>query len=177
MFDKNVPQRLHINHRQDLRGVHSKFFMTEEDRPTADDFQIRETFMTTNNKNVMRGMHFQVKTPQTKILTCVSGSAQVKTIALDSLNSSEPEIHTFFMTGYVEDLSQLYVPGDYALGYFVYDDLTRMLYMTDGDFDPENDSGVHPFSHQIDWPVNESEVILSNRDRSLPTIDEFVDFR
>jgi dTDP-4-dehydrorhamnose 3,5-epimerase-like enzyme len=43
----------------DLRGSHRKLFGSVPEALLIPDFEVREVFMTTSHKDVLRGLHFQ----------------------------------------------------------------------------------------------------------------------
>lgn len=168
-----------INIHKDVRGAHSKFFMTADDRPTADTYPIREIFMTTNHKHVMRGMHFQLVKPQAKILTCITGSARVCVISLNKNDELYLKPQMYNLNAEDKENAQVNVPGDHALGYLILEDNTRMMYFADEDFYPGGDGGFSPLSANIPWIENgddlPEDLILSDKDKDLPTLKEYLE--
>ena len=158
-----------INKHVDERGAHLKMLGRGLDLVPS-FFQCAEVFMTRNEKNVIRGLHFQGEPhTQRKILTCMRGMAKVNLV---NLNYDSPRIESITM---VED-DQIYVEENVALGYCILESNTEMLYITDELFYPESDKGIHPFDSTLDlnWGIPEKDAILSTRDKKLPSLNEFL---
>lgn len=163
---------------EDARGYHSKFFWSDSSRiNTADNFKIKEVFMTTNHKDTIRGMHFQ-ESPvrQEKVLTCVQGSAKVVLLCADKENKDYGKIESMILS-FPDSKTQVFAPAGYALGYRILEDNTKMLYLANGDFSPESDSGFSPLTEDIfreflveGESINElkKKMILSEKDFNLP---------
>lgn len=165
---------------QDLRGNHIKYFGKTPEKVNIEGFNIKEVYMTVNKKNVIRGLHFQVNPPQPKILTCVSGSAIVNVVCLDKESKKFNNVKRYIFTSKRHDLGtmMIHVPANHALGYRILEDDTKMLYIAGEDFNPEGDVGIDPLdsSLNLDWGpfMNNEEAILSDRDKSLPSFQEYL---
>lgn len=169
---------------EDVRGKHTKFFWTDEGRiNTSESFPVKEIFMTVNRKDVIRGMHFQGEPQvQEKILTCVQGSARVVLVCMDKESPlyGRAEVKTL---SFPSDSYQIFVPKNYALGYRILEEDTKMLYIANGDFSPESDSGFSPLTEGVfglfleDGETEEDllgKMILSDRDKGLPVFEDLV---
>lgn len=168
--------RSSIHH--DVRGSHTKFFGETPALIHVDDFEVKEVFMTTNRKNVLRGMHFQ--TPgQAKIIQAVAGSIIVNVLSCQNNNTLGQVKHFIIRAG---DGSRVFVPGDWALGYRTLEEKTKILYLANENFSADGDTGIDPFDSDLNlnWSLEgEKEVfsrtsaILSDRDKTLQSFQEF----
>lgn len=165
----------------DARGSHVKFFGRTPEKLHLEEVNLKEVFMTVNNKDVIRGLHFQVNPAQPKLLTCITGRARVVTVCLVP---DSPDFGRWEARELSQDLTSaegeamVFVPPQHALGYHILEDDTRMLYMAGAVFSAEGDVGIDPFdeSLSIDWGGNitRETAILSPRDQQLPSFDEYV---
>ncbi len=115
-------------------------------------------------KHVLRGLHYQIRRPQGKLLRVITG--EVFDVAVD-LRRSSPTFGNF--VGIVlsaANKKQLWIPEGFAHGYLVLSDAAEVLYKTTDYYAPEherclmwNDPDVG-----IDWPKG-IEPVLSAKDR------------
>ncbi len=116
-------------------------------------------------KNVLRGLHYQIKQPQGKLVRVVSG--EVYDVAVDIRKSSA----TFGQwTGCLlseTNKRQLWVPPGFAHGFVVLSERADFLYKTTDYYAPEyersilwNDPGLN-----IDWKIID-EPVLSAKDKA-----------
>lgn len=142
---------------------------------------VEVTFVQDNEscsrRGVLRGLHFQ-KEPyaQAKLVRVVQG--RVLDVAVDI----RPESPTFGRYVAVElsgeNHRQLFIPKGFAHGYVVLDDDTVFQYKCDEFYHPASEGGIAWNDPQIgiEWPLTESEIILSDKDRKHPTLKELCEF-
>ena len=126
-----------------------------------------------SRKGVLRGLHFQREPhAQAKLVRVVSG--RVLDVAVDI----RPESPTFGKYVAVElsgtNHRQLFIPKGFAHGYVVLEDDTVFQYKCDDYYHPECEGGIAWNDPQIaiQWPLAESEIILSEKDSNRPTLSE-----
>jgi dTDP-4-dehydrorhamnose 3,5-epimerase len=120
-----------------------------------------------SKKNVIRGLHFQKgKYAQAKLVRCIWGT--INDVIVD-LRKSSPTFGKY-MSVELNGLMVLYIPKGFAHGFSVLTEQAFVQYKVDNFYSPENDSGLvynDPILN-IDWGINLSESILSEKDKSLP---------
>lgn len=159
---------------KDARGAHVKYFGKNPEKVAVEGFQVAEVFETRSNKNVIRGIHFQTDPWQPKLVVVTRGAVNLNCFKLPStVEELEPVQHV--MVGAGAD-TMLEVPAGYGLGYCSLVDDTRVLYLAGSDFNPASDGGIDPFDPDLDlyWGVDRDEAILSEKDRNLPSLREFL---
>lgn len=126
-----------------------------------------------SRRGVLRGLHFQREPhAQAKLVRVVSG--RVLDVAVDI----RPESPTFGKYVAVElsgtNHRQLFIPKGFAHGYVVLEDDTVFQYKCDEFYHPESEDGIAWNDPQIaiQWPLAESEIILSEKDSNRPTLSE-----
>ena len=114
-------------------------------------------------KNVLRGLHYQIRHPQGKLIRVVSGS--VFDVVVDLRKSS-----AFFGRWIGLDLSaenrrQLWVPPGFAHGFMVTSDSAECLYKTTDYWSPEHERSIlwNDPALAIEWPLS-GEPMLSGKD-------------
>lgn len=161
----------------DLRGSHRKLFGSVPEALLIPDFEVKEVFMTTSHKDVLRGLHFQEGAPQAKIIKPLTGSIIVNTVCFDPSLPEFGEVTRFEISS--ADEVRLYVPGRYGLGYRVVEDNTNVLYIANEHFVSGGDTGVDPFDEDlaVDWGTNidRDSAIMSDRDKVLQSFATFAE--
>ncbi|MDB3938397.1 dTDP-4-dehydrorhamnose 3,5-epimerase [Flavobacteriaceae bacterium] len=128
-----------------------------------------------SSRGVLRGLHFQ-KPPysQSKLVRCVKGS--VLDVALDLRKNSKTYGHfeTIFISG--ENKEQLFVPKGFAHGFIVLSESAILSYKVDNYYNPESESGIiwNDPNLNIDWKINNKEIIVSEKDTNLQFFNNFV---
>jgi dTDP-4-dehydrorhamnose 3,5-epimerase len=115
-------------------------------------------------KRVLRGLHYQIRRPQGKLLRVTAG--EVFDVAVD-LRRSSPTFGKF--AGIVlsaENKKQLWIPEGFAHGYLVLSEAAEVLYKTTDYYAPEHERCLiwNDPEVGIDWP-KDGAPILSAKDR------------
>ena len=127
-----------------------------------------------SSKGVLRGLHFQ-KPPfaQAKLVRCIEGS--VLDVAVDIRKGSPTygKHVTVKLSG--ENKRQLFVPRGFAHGFAVLSETAIFAYKVDNTYAPEFDAGIRWNDKElnIQWGLEESEVLVSAKDVELPFFLEF----
>ena len=121
-----------------------------------------------SRKGVLRGLHFQIRHPQGKLVRVARG--RVWDVVVDV----NPDSLTFrrWVAVELDDESQrqLWIPPGYAHGFCVLSEVADFEYKVTAFYDPEDEGGVAWDDPElaIPWPVKEP--ILSDKDRRLPRL-------
>ena len=161
-------------HVGDNRGGFTKIF--EEEIYAKNDvlFHVDETFTSRSMKNVIRGLHFQTREPQTKVVSVVIG--RVWDVIVDLRLNSPTFKHWYAHELSAENHLSFYVPRGFAHGFVSLEDGTVMLYQCDGKYDKETDTGIKfdDADIGISWPIDKKEAIHSDRDLTLQSFSEYL---
>ena len=123
---------------------------------------------------VMRGLHFQ-RPPfaQSKLVRCVKG--RVLDVAVD-IRKGSPTYGQHVAVELTEDNHrQFFIPRGFAHGFAVLSDIAVFQYKCDNYYHPEADGGIsiQDTSLGIDWQIDPSQAILSEKDTKHPLLAEF----
>ena len=125
-------------------------------------------------KGVLRGLHFQ-KPPfeQAKLVRCIEG--EVLDVAVDIRKNSKTYGQHVAVLLSGENKRQLFVPRGFAHGFLVLSDTATFAYKVDNTYAPEFDAGIRWNDKElnIQWGLEESEVLVSAKDAELPFFLEF----
>ena len=128
-----------------------------------------------SSRGVLRGFHFQ-KPPytQAKLVKCLKGS--VLDVVLDLRKDSKTYgiFETISLTE--ENKKQLFIPKGFAHGFIVLSKSAILSYKVDNYYNPESESGIiwNDPDLNIDWKINKNEIIVSEKDKNLPTFNEII---
>ena len=155
----------------DCRGFFFESFNLEAFERTA---SIRPSFVQDNHsmscRGVLRGMHYQVRQPQGKLIRVIKG--EIYDVVVD-LRRDSPTIGQWLGTTLSEDnKKQLWVPEGFAHGFLVTSDKAEVLYKTTDYYAPEYERSIRWDDPDlaIDWPVEALPPKLSAKDAAAVSL-------
>ncbi len=115
-------------------------------------------------KNVLRGLHYQIRQPQGKLVRVVAG--EVFDVAVDVRKSSPTFGHWVGVTLSAENKRQLWIPEGFAHGFVVTSESAEFLYKTTDYWAPEFERSIlwNDPAIAIDWPI-QGTPLLSGKDQ------------
>jgi dTDP-4-dehydrorhamnose 3,5-epimerase len=128
---------------------------------------VKTTFVQDNHsrstKNVLRGLHYQVKQPQGKLVRVISG--EVFDVAVDIRKSSPTFGKWIGEILSAENKRQLWIPEGFAHGFLVLSDTAEFLYKTTDYWAPEYERSIiwNDPELAIAWPL-QGEPVLARKD-------------
>ena len=127
-----------------------------------------------SSKGVLRGLHFQ-KPPftQAKLVRCIEG--EVLDVAVDIRKNSKTYGKHVAVLLSGENKRQLFVPRGFAHGFLVLSHSATFAYKVDNTYAPDHDAGLHWNDKElnIQWGMEDNEVIVSEKDAGLPFFSKF----
>lgn len=158
---------------QDDRGYFMESYNKKEFFNAGLTMEFVQDNESKSKKGVLRGLHFQIKNTQGKLVRVTKG--QVFDVAVDLRNGSP----TFGLWEGVlltsENRRQFYVPKGFAHGFLVLSEDAVFNYKCTDFYEPDYDSGIlwNDADIGIRWPLNEvEEVILSEKDKNQKLLKE-----
>lgn len=156
---------------EDARGYFFESFSQREF-----DAQVRPVRFVQDNEScsthgVVRGLHYQKgKAAQSKLVRCVRG--KVLDVAVDIRRGSPTFGRHVAMELTEEGHEMLFIPRGFAHGFAVLSNVAVFQYKCDNYYAPHTEGGINPFDPAlaIDWRVDKSEAILSEKDRVRPML-------
>ncbi len=114
-------------------------------------------------KGTLRGLHYQIRHPQGKLVRVVSGS--VFDVAVDLRKRSESFGKWVGIELSAENHRQLWIPQGFAHGFLILSDYADFLYKTTDYYAPQSERCLQWNDPElaIDWPL-EGEPVLSAKD-------------
>lgn len=123
-----------------------------------------------SSRGVIRGLHYQKRFPQGKLVSCLSGKILDVAVDIDPMSPTFRESVTVELTSV--NGWQLWIPPGYAHGFSVLSDFADVSYKCTGFYDPSDEAGISWCDQglAIDWIVEKP--ILSDKDAKLPSLVE-----
>ena len=118
-----------------------------------------------SKKNVLRGLHFQKKYPQGKLVSAIYG--EIFDVAVDIRQESKYYGHWVGEVLSETNCNQLYIPAGFAHGYCVLSEIAIVVYKCTEYYKPEDQYGIiwNDKDINITWPIDNP--ILSQKDSKL----------
>lgn len=160
-------------------GDHRGFFTesySQEDFHAAGithDF-VQDNHSLSTQPGVIRGLHFQKgDAAQTKLIRVVTGA--VLDVIVD-IRKGSPTYGQW--EGYIlseHNHRQLLVPKGFAHGFMTLTDNVNFMYKCDNYYNAKADGGIafDDPNLAIDWPMDLTKAVLSDKDKQHPTLKEF----
>jgi dTDP-4-dehydrorhamnose 3,5-epimerase len=126
-----------------------------------------------STKGVLRGLHFQQgEHAQAKLVRVLEGS--VLDVAVDIRPNSPTFGQHLAMELTAENHIQLFVPRGFAHGFIVLSDEATFFYKCDNFYNKASEGGLmyNDAELNIDWILKEEELILSDKDKINPTLND-----
>jgi dTDP-4-dehydrorhamnose 3,5-epimerase len=118
-----------------------------------------------SSKGVLRGLHFQIKHPQAKLVRVMRG--RVFDVAVDLRDSSTTYGKWYGVVLSEENKKQFYVPEGFAHGFLVLSDNAEFVYKCSDFYHPGDEGGLlwNDSDIGIEWPISsDKNLIISERD-------------
>ena len=158
---------------EDNRGFFMETFNERDFRDAGHDLKFVQDNQSKSTKGVLRGLHFQIKYPQGKLVRVTKG--KVFDVGVDLRSDSETYGKWFGAILSEENKRQLYVPPKFAHGFVVLSDEAEFLYKCTEFYHGEDEGGIiwNDEDIGVEWPLDDiDEVILSDKDKLWPTFKE-----
>lgn len=126
-----------------------------------------------SKKGVLRGMHFQTKNTQGKLVRATQGAVYDVAVDLRKGSPTYGEWEGILLTA--ENKKQLYIPEGFAHGFLVVSEEAVFNYKCTNFYSPEYDSGLlwNDKDVAIEWPLDGiEEILLSEKDKVQKTLKE-----
>ena len=155
-------------------------FLESYNRDSFEKLSFTETFLQDNishsDKNVVRGLHYQWDGAMGKLIQAVKGS--LLDVAVD-IRAGSPTFGQHQSIVLSEDNGkQFWIPPGFAHGFLALDHGTIAHYKCTATYNSKTESGINPLDDtlNIDWGIEEGDMILSEKDQQAQSIEEYLKF-
>ena len=159
----------------DDRGYFMETYNLNDMKEAGLDLDFVQDNQSSSVKGVLRGLHFQIKHPQSKLVRVVSG--EVFDVAVD-LREGSPTYGKWEGTILsAQNKRQLFIPRGFAHGFLVLSNHAEFCYKCDDVYHPNDEGGIiwNDPTIGIKWPAlngdevfDEAKIILSEKDKTHP---------
>lgn len=157
----------------DNRGYFMETYNEKEFKALGLDMSFVQDNQSKSRKGVLRGLHFQKKHPQSKLVRVIKG--EVFDVAVDLRKDSETFGEWYGIILSEENKKQFYIPKGFAHGFLVLSDEAEFTYKCTDFYHPEDEGGVmwNDSFLDVEWPIDNTEaLILSDKDKNWPTLSD-----
>jgi dTDP-4-dehydrorhamnose 3,5-epimerase len=164
---------------EDERG----YFIKDFEKSFYEQNGLPALFLETNEskskKGTIRGLHFQQRFSQGKLIRVIKGAVYDVAVDLRFESSTFGKWMGFELSEYNHDV--LYIPDGFAHGFLALEDDSIFSYKCTNKYAPEYDSGVlfNDSEIGVEWPVERvggwEKVNTSAKDSKLQSFKEFVE--
>ena len=148
----------------DQRGYFQEIFLKKKF-----NLNIKFTAIAKSKKNVIRGLHFQIKNQQTKLLHVSEGKIIDVVINLKKNSKNFGKVSKFLLN----EGDMLFIPKHFGHGYECLSNKCTVLYHLETYRHAKYESGIIYNDKKIKSKWNTKRPILSKRDKSLISFKEF----
>jgi dTDP-4-dehydrorhamnose 3,5-epimerase len=159
---------------RDDRGY---FFESFNQKTFSEMTGVQVAFVQDNQSSsqygVLRGLHFQKGVhAQAKLVRVLQG--RVLDVAVDIRPTSPSFGKSFAIELSDTSATQLFLPRGFAHGFVVLSETATFFYKCDNYYNKESESGIayNDPALEIDWGIDAADIILSEKDRNNPTLQQ-----
>lgn len=155
----------------DERGYFMETYNQKDMHEAGLDMVFVQDNQSMSKKGVLRGLHFQKKFPQGKLVRVISGA--VFDVAVDLRKNSKTFGKWYGVELTAENKKQFYIPEGFAHGFLVRSETAEFCYKVTDFYHPGDEGGImwNDPAIGIDWG-DVTDVILSEKDQHHPALSE-----
>lgn len=159
----------------DKRGYFMETYKKPDFVAGGIDVDFVQDNQSSSTKGVLRGLHFQINHPQSKLVRVVSG--EVFDVAVDLREGSPTYGKWEGVILSAENKRQFFIPRGFAHGFLVLSDTAEFCYKCDDVYHPNDEGGLmwNDPAIGIEWPAlqgdaefDETKIVLSEKDKIHP---------
>ena len=174
---------------RDPRGFFMETFSQKDMYEAGLYFSFVQDNQCMSKKGVLRGLHFQKKFPQTKLVRVISGTVYDVAVDLRIASPTYGQYYGVILTG--DNRKQYLIPRGFAHGYLVLSETAEFCYKCDDFYHADDEGGIawNDPEINIEWPeitgtyrssvsadgytlADGSPLLLSEKDQKLPCLKD-----
>ena len=160
LYPKVIDTKVNIDNRGYLIETYKK-------KEINTDFKY--SILVSSKKNVFRGLHFQKKKQQEKLLIVLKGSIIDYCIDLRKKSKTFSKIYKF----YLKKNSILYIPKGFAHGYLCLKNDNKLVYLLSNYWFKKHEKVLDFNDKEINLKIKNKKMILSKRDQNGMSLENF----
>ena len=152
---------------KDPRGLfYEKYKKSSFDKLINKKIIFKQDNMSFSKKNALRGLHFQSKpNTQEKLISVISGKIYDVVVNINPNSTNFKKHYAFILSS--SNKYQLWIPSDYAHGFFTLTDNVIINYKVTTEYKPKKEKTIiwNDKELNINWPLfKKSDLIISKKD-------------
>jgi len=159
----------------DARGYFIETYNSRDFKAASGlDIEFVQDNQSRSSKGVLRGLHMQKgAAAQAKLVRVLEGA--VLDVAVDLRKGSPSFGHHIAIELTADNRKQFFVPAGFAHGFVVLSEYATFFYKVDKFYEPGNEVGImyNDKDLNIDWQLPSSELIFSEKDKTLGSFAEY----
>ena len=160
LYPKVIDTKVNIDNRGYLIETYKK-------KEINTDFKY--SILVSSKKNVFRGLHFQKKKQQEKLLIVLKGSIIDYCIDLRKKSKTFSKIYKFFL----KKNSILYIPKGFAHGYLCLKNDNKLVYLLSNYWFKKYEKVLDFNDKKINLGIKNKKIITSKRDQKGISLEKF----
>ena len=152
---------------KDSRGFFKETFQIDTYKKAGIDLSFVQDNFSRSKKGTLRGLHFQAKHPQGKLVSCSFGQIFDVVVDINPLSDTFGKYFSIELSDF--NNLQLWIPPGYAHGFCVLSDYADFQYKCTDFYVPKYETGIIWSDPDIGviWPIKNP--IISDKDQKLPS--------
>lgn len=158
---------------EDSRGYFYEAYSEKVLNEAGIDVHFVQDNQSGSSYGVVRGLHYQLPPfAQIKLVRVITG--RILDVALDIRQGSPTYGKSYSVELSSANKKQLFIPAGFAHGFSVLSEQAEVLYKCDKFYSKESEGGIYfnDATLEIDWQIPVGEMIISEKDRLLPSFTE-----
>ncbi len=157
----------------DARGYFAETYSEKDFFEAGLTMKFVQDNQSASKGGVLRGLHFQTKHPQGKLVRALEG--KVYDVAVDLRNGSPTFGKSYGVVLDSQKNNMFYIPEGFAHGFYVISDFAVFTYKCTDFYHPEDEGGLmwNDKTINVDWRsvCGDVEPLLSEKDTKHPAFD------
>ncbi len=162
--------------RGDQRGYFMETYQYNDFKAAGIDPVFVQDNQSASKKGVLRGLHFQIRYPQDKLVRVIRGAVFDVAVDLRKGSKTYGKWHGELLSE--ENKKQFFVPKGFAHGFLVVSDYAEFCYKCSDFYHPNDEGGIAYDDPDIgvEWPISEGmELIRSEKDTKWGGLREYTE--
>lgn len=158
----------------DKRGYFTETYNRRDMAEAGLDYDFVQDNQSSSTKGVLRGLHFQIHYPQTKLVRVIRGAVYDAAVDVRKGSATFGKYYGIILTE--DNHKQFLIPKGFAHGFLVLSDFAEFCYKCDDYWHPNDEGGIIYYDPEINmaWPKVDVPLNIIERDSKLPTLKEAV---
>ncbi len=160
----------------DERGYNMETYRESDFKEAGLNYRFVQDNQSRSKKGVLRGLHFQKKHPQAKLVRVLEGEVLDVCVDLRKNSATYGKWESVRLTA--EEGNMFMIPRGFAHGFVVLSETATFSYKLDDFYHPEDEGGIlwNDPELNIDWQYEEEPILSPKDQKYLPFKESKIEF-